>query len=177
MHIETIRSRKRSLSFSIAAAVLAVTGCSTSDPASATNAVAQPLSEGGGAPASANRHRPRHHHRHNDCPPPDDDPNTPGDDRAGYVQCGDSLSCGPDTGGCCTILFVCADETPSCPSPSPIVNCDGPEDCTEPGQKCWGGMVGALCDDQGPFLKCHTDRDCTEPSRPVCNSTGGCVEM
>ncbi len=128
-----------------------------------------------------------------DASPPEDDPSTPdtpgpapdmrsnpggarpaGDVRTNYVQCG-ALSCGPSTAGCCAMTLECASASRACSTPGPIFDCDGPEDCTRPGERCWGGLVAPLCASIGPYLKCHTAADC-DLARPVCNSAGNCVD-
>jgi hypothetical protein len=107
------------------------------------------------------------------CVPPDagidpdagqDDPTTPGDDRAGYTLCGDS-SCGPGT-------YCCGGD--SCATPSdcmgfPGDRCDGPEDCAS-GESCWAAMIANVCLPWSPIpiARCHHDSDCGEAA--ICAS-------
>jgi len=90
-----------------------------------------------------------------------DDPNTPGDDRAGYISCGNQ-TCEPGefcNGGCRPLNSGTV-------QPSPVY-CDGPEDCEE-GQSCVSGIshYGTSCRDaldyQWPTARCHTAADCPE---------------
>jgi hypothetical protein len=96
------------------------------------------------------------------------DPITPGDDRAGYVSCGD-MSCGPGT-YCCGGVS-CA--TPDACTSFPGDRCDGPEDCAS-GERCFVGMVASACASASPIdtARCHKDADCS--GSQVCND-GGCA--
>jgi len=113
--------------------------------------------------------------------PTADDPNTPGDDRAGYVACGYVAvpTCGPAT-FCCAVTgngdAACASSDSECPDQIGSVHCDGPEDCAS-GTFC-GQYKDTFCTSGGGFIynvKCHVDADC--PGGVGCDSTGNCPPM
>lgn len=181
-------SKQHSVPFQLAFAgltLVAIGGplgaCEGADPGTSDVAAANLSRAGAPAPTTSDREtasqhgKAKHRHHPHRCPNADD-PSTPGDDRPNFVQCGESLSCGPDTAGCCSLVLECAPLAGQCPNAGPSFTCDGPEDCPNLGERCWGGMVAPMCATQGPFLKCHTDADCTEPSRPACSDAGSCVE-
>lgn len=110
----------------------------------------------------------------------DDVASTPGDDRAGYVWCSQSvqdLTCGPDL-GCCAQPNpggpACAAERTECGQNPTFQACDGPEDCADD-LPCVGTRFGNTCAAQGYYRLCHTDADC-ERSRPDCDEEGICRE-
>jgi cysteine-rich repeat protein len=105
---------------------------------------------------------------------------TPGDDRAGYVACGQQRdACGANQ-GCCTAgqdsegnptAYTCAATLDDCPSAGSFQACDGPEDC-EAGVACMGTRFGNICG-TGYSRVCHSDADC-ESDRPSCSAKGSC---
>jgi len=105
----------------------------------------------------------------------DDIATTPGDDRAGYVECF-GATCEPGS-FCCGAPLGCVPDGGACQLRSQA--CDGPEDCPPP-TVCFVGMVGRTCSTQGLATVCHTDRDCTTalcpgPGTPcpVCDANSG----
>jgi len=111
----------------------------------------------------------------------EDDPATPGDDRAGYVHCqsarnGSSLTCGPSL-GCCPDPTnapepVCAHTRQACGFVQAfMVFCDGPEDCAGAGA-CMITRTGRSCGN-GYYTVCHADRDCPA-GQPSCGRDGLC---
>jgi cysteine-rich repeat protein len=97
---------------------------------------------------------------------PDDIISTPGDDRAGYIKCGDA-TCMPGMVCCAGSMQTC---TLVCGSIS--YKCDGSEDCPS-GQLCWV-FDGAICTASGSVggQRCHTSAECTAPA--TCSSGGNC---
>jgi len=109
----------------------------------------------------------------------DDDLSTPGDDRAGYLICTDTMTgasatCEPGY-GCCGgnlqgILCVpIAAGASSCPSPYGFASCDGPEDCSA-GQACETDGRAIACYPDGTAFanRCHTDANCTQGTQSSC---------
>jgi hypothetical protein len=115
-----------------------------------------------------------------DCEEPADDPSTPGDDRAGYVWCGETpasgVTCPPDT-LCCLTSSSCATHEQGCQDPFNVATCDGPEDCTGAGERCQMLSHDRTCRAEGIWTWCHTDADCRAlPGLPDgrCTSSGVC---
>ena len=109
------------------------------------------------------------------APPLGDDPDTVGDDRAGFTSCG-SNSCGPGT-GCCTDIVACGADNQQCESPFAFQTCDGPEDCPIPGQKCAIHPHFIACDVPSAYygIFCHKDSDCiSTPEYPNPCTDGTC---
>jgi hypothetical protein len=104
-----------------------------------------------------------------------DDPNTPGDDRAGWVGC---PTVGPCQGSCSGTItpnhpdaWICGRST----SPTTQYNCDGVEDCTQGQVCCLAGDFSSCrteCEpaSHGSWLLCHTNQDC--PTGQVCRGSG-----
>jgi hypothetical protein len=113
--------------------------------------------------------------------PTADDPNTPGDDRAGYVACGYVAvpTCGPGT-FCCAVTdngdAACASNASECPDQIGAVHCDGPEDCPA-GDFCvvYKETSCTPADNAGFYygVKCHTSADC--PGGASCDGSGNCA--
>jgi len=111
--------------------------------------------------------------RSNTCVVTSDDPNTPGDDRPGYVECtapSELRSCNDTTAGpyCCY--------TPIGNNSYGVETCDGPEDCGSSAPWCQRGKYGASCSpyDQpaASVVRCHVSSDCPS-GYPTCKG-GGC---
>jgi len=104
-----------------------------------------------------------------------DDPNTDGDDRAGYIACGTAGACGPSQ-VCCSGGYptsstpdYCAEREVGCPgypdSGAPR-SCDGPEDCTAEEPLCVASGNQTLCKSSyawgssgygSIWLECHSE--------------------
>lgn len=108
-----------------------------------------------------------------------DDPSTPGDDRAGYIECGydtcmPGMLCCPGDIGCAASLGECIDK--GAPDTLGYRSCDGPEDCPND-EACAVSRHWASC---GPAtfygILCHEDSDCeSTPELPnPCQSSGYC---
>jgi hypothetical protein len=118
----------------------------------------------------------------------DDDANTPGDDRPGFVSCPGSddaaLVCSPEQRCCRSPLITCDSIEQDCQRPDVTVgwgdNCDGPEDC-EAGLTCVRGKYGASCTpanpQQGYPVLCHSDSDCVFIPESYCRVDGICVKF
>jgi cysteine-rich repeat protein len=110
---------------------------------------------------------------------PDDNLSTPGDDRAGYVQCVTGGLCGPGTRCCGAPTQGCVPDNEACQL---ILSCDGHEDCAA-GAKCVLQRVGPGCALQGGLATiCHTDVDCAAAlcagsgtPCPHCDASGTCA--
>jgi hypothetical protein len=120
--------------------------------------------------------------------PVEDDANTPGDDRAGFVSCpgGDdaALVCSPEQRCCRSPLITCDSIEQDCQRPDVTVgwgdNCDGPEDC-EAGLTCVRGKYGASCTppnpQQGYPVLCHATTDCVFLPESYCREDGVCAKF
>lgn len=117
----------------------------------------------------------------------EDDPNTPGDDRRGVVECmapPEGLECGPGS-TCCRLEnqagFQCDDGTEglSCWSYS---TCDGPEDCDYYPSQCVIDYSSSFClylpyrPTPDTMVRCHTNLDCVRPSVNPCIE-GTCLAL
>jgi cysteine-rich repeat protein len=89
---------------------------------------------------------------------PDDNVNTPGDDRVGFVACGETV-CRPGD-RCCSNTHTCLGAKPYCSIPrDPGDQCDGPEDCST--GVCYETQTGKACIISGGVgIACHIDADC-----------------
>jgi len=114
--------------------------------------------------------------------PPDgdqDDPSTPGDDRAGYMVC-NNQTCNPGF-ICCSGEAGCAESPSACvdagaPDYLGYATCDGPEDCG-PGESCAGARHWVSCGPASFYgIRCHRDSDCVStPEYPnPCQPGGYC---
>lgn len=110
----------------------------------------------------------------------DDDASTPGDDRAGYVACGNAAPgepsvCGPDQGCCYDSQqpLMCTDTRADCPDQILFVACDGPEDCAT-GEQCFEHHAVYCGKDDDFGVRCHTDADCLDPDINPCVN-GSCA--
>ncbi len=106
-------------------------------------------------------------------PPQEDDPNTAGDDRAGYTACG-GQSCAPGF-GCCIDGPNCGTSDQACASPFAFQSCDGPEDCSV-GTQCAISSHAIACAIPSPYfgIFCHTDADCDQNASPNPCTEGVC---
>lgn len=102
--------------------------------------------------------------------PSTDQAATPGDDRAGYVTCG-NISCGPGT-RCQNPLNAAV---PTCSTAYRVgdIFCDGPEDCPD-GQWCFQESPSGTQCHESPLIgssesECHSDADCDLPRRCIAN--------
>jgi hypothetical protein len=110
---------------------------------------------------------------------PDDDPSTPGDDRAGYLVCG-AQTCPPGS-VCCAGDIGCAPSLEACvaagaPDYTGYRTCDGPEDCA-PTEACAVSRHWVSCGSPSFYgVLCHKDSDCvsTPESPNPCQPTGYC---
>jgi cysteine-rich repeat protein len=113
----------------------------------------------------------------------EDNPSTPGDDRAGYVKCGygsgPDLTCGPGT-FCCIgssgSTFCATTGGTDCPDGVASQSCDGPEDC--PANTFCAQYHSTACVSKGAFFYnsiCHVDADCA--SGMTCSASGDCPSM
>lgn len=113
-----------------------------------------------------------------------DDPSIPGDERAGFFICHgepgtQDVRCGPGT-ECCTLDSpVCVPIDQGCEEPYDVVWCDGPEDCSRPGDRCITQSHGTSCTtSEGHILWCHVDADCAavqdDPTGGRCDADGTC---
>jgi hypothetical protein len=101
-----------------------------------------------------------------------DDPNTPGDDRVGWVSC---ATAGPCQGICSYTNpphqaggWICGSSTTA----TYQYDCDGPEDCPQGQICCLAGDFSSCSTECGPvlsgyFLLCHTNQDC--PTGNACH--------
>jgi cysteine-rich repeat protein len=107
----------------------------------------------------------------------EDDPNTPGDERHGVVEClgpPEGTECGPGS-ACCGLEnqtgFQCDDGTNEELTCYSYDKCDGPEDCGYPSQ-CVIDYRSSYCTSNATHpdtrVRCHTDLDCTRPSVNPC---------
>lgn len=113
---------------------------------------------------------------------PDDDLRTPGDDRAGFFECGEppepGITCGPGSVCCMTDGPRCVSAEQGCSDVFNVVSCDGPEDCAT-GLHCETLSHGTSCNSsEGSKTWCHTDADCV-PFVPwfadgTCRPNGAC---
>jgi len=102
------------------------------------------------------------------CQALEDDPSTPGDDRAGYTSCylipdGASNVCGPGE-ICCWHSPTCARDSNDCDeSGFQSQGCDGPEDCPA-GLECqwFKATTCARHEETHMWVLCHRDSDCKE---------------
>jgi len=110
---------------------------------------------------------------------PEDDPSTPGDDRAGFIACGEQsctpgyLCCGHGV-GCAASLQACI--AAGAPDTIDYRSCDGPEDCAAP-ERCAVSRHWVSCGTPSFYgVICHTDLDCVStPDHPnPCQPTGYC---
>lgn len=118
----------------------------------------------------------------------EDNVNTPGDDRPGYVLCASaddpSLTCSPEQRCCRSPENVCDSLQQDCQRPDVTVgwgdNCDGPEDC-EQGLTCVRAKYGASCTAANPQqaypVMCHADRDCMFLPEARCGADGVCAKL
>jgi len=108
-----------------------------------------------------------------------DDPSTPGDDRAGYIACGydtctPGLLCCPGDIGCAANQGECIEK--GAPDGTDYASCDGPEDCPSD-EVCAVSRHWVGC---GPAtfygVICHQDSDCVStPEVPnPCQPSGYC---
>lgn len=116
---------------------------------------------------------------------PGDDPRIPGDERAGFFVCHgqpgtQDVTCGPGT-ECCTLDSpICVPIDQGCSEPYDVVYCDGPEDCSYPGDRCETQSHGTSCTTaEGHITWCHADADCVplydwEPTGGWCEADGTC---
>jgi hypothetical protein len=107
-----------------------------------------------------------------DVPVLADDPNTPGDDRAGWIKCDDNVTCqnacyytaAPTPGD----VFVCTENRW-------VIGrayCDGPEDCVQ-GEVCCPNSDYTHCATTCSLPRvCHTYQDC--PTGQLCRANGMC---
>lgn len=108
-----------------------------------------------------------------------DDPSTPGDDRAGYIVCGPE-TCAPGS-ICCPEDIGCAASPEACvaagaPDYLGYAACDGPEDCG-PTDQCAVSRHWVSCGPASFYgIRCHKDSDCVStPEIPnPCQPTGYC---
>ena len=166
----------------------AALACSSELPAEQIAASVSDLSAAAGQPA-ASAARVRTCSRYRPCPrgevcdipsghrtgrchkAPQDDPATPGDDRAGWVACAGDDSCGPGT-RCCFGQQTCS-TAEYCAAPIDLGwTCDGPEDCAS-GERCFSGRNGHKChagiNMTSEYVMCHSDADCVGA---ICQGSG-----
>jgi hypothetical protein len=166
---------RHAVHFAVAVGLCAIAACAVpTDREDASSAALEALGQGGSSAAAA---REKKHPRCKHAKCKQDDPSTPGDDRAGYVSCSDpatqaSMTCGPNLGCCSHAGPSCAADGTQCSAGQPFFDaCDGPEDCAGTGYPCWQGRFGNICSTPaGGFnIVCHTNADCTA-ERPLCSN-------